>query len=110
MPSAAAELVIRSRQEVEEQTAALHQRLERAMRYRFVDGLSGARRTAQHGAFAHIMGLIHQRQQKLDDLTHRLLTGATFSARTNASGTGGCFRRDPALTNSRWYCPGCAGN
>src|SRR5262249_36209101 len=37
-PSAAAELVIRSRQEIEEQTENLHQRLERAMRYRLLLG------------------------------------------------------------------------
>ena len=37
-PSAAAELVIRSRQEVEEQAEALRQRLARAMRYRLLMG------------------------------------------------------------------------
>ncbi len=71
-PSAAAELVIRSRQEIEEQTAALQQRLERAMRYRLLMGRQALVELAQHGAFARIMELIHQRQQKLDDLTHRL--------------------------------------
>ncbi len=71
-PSAAAELVIRSRQEIEEQTAALQQRLERAMRYRLLMGRQALVELAQHGAFARITELIHQRQQKLDDLTHRL--------------------------------------
>ena len=37
-PSAAAELVIRSRQEVEEQAEGLEQRLERGMRYRLLMG------------------------------------------------------------------------
>jgi exodeoxyribonuclease VII large subunit len=47
-PSAAAELVIRSRQEIEEQASALHDRLSR------------------------MMELIRQRQQRLDDLAHRM--------------------------------------
>jgi len=71
-PSAAAELVIRSRQEVEEQAAALHERLTRAMRYRLLMGRQALTELAQHGAFARMMEVIHQRQQKLDDLTHRM--------------------------------------
>ena len=71
-PSAAAELVIRSRQEVEDHAAALHDRLSRAMRYRLLMGRQTLTELAQHGAFARMMELIHQRQQRLDDLTHRM--------------------------------------
>ena len=71
-PSAAAELVIRSRQEIEEQADALHQRLTRAMRYRLLMGRQALTELAQHGAFGRMMDAIHQRQQKLDDLLHRL--------------------------------------
>src|SRR5271167_508941 len=71
-PSAAAELVIRSRQEIEDHAAALHERLTRAMRYRLLMGRQALTELAQHGAFARMMELIHQRQQKLDDLTHRM--------------------------------------
>ena len=71
-PSAAAELVIRSRQEVEDHASALHERLTRAMRYRLLMGRQALTELAQHGAFARMMEVIHQRQQKLDDLTHRL--------------------------------------
>jgi exodeoxyribonuclease VII large subunit len=71
-PSAAAELVIRSRQEIEDHAAALHERLSRAMRYRLLMGRQALTELAQHGAFGRMMDLIHQRQQKLDDLTHRL--------------------------------------
>jgi exodeoxyribonuclease VII large subunit len=71
-PSAAAELVIRSRQEVEEQTEALRQRLARAMRYRLLMGRQALTELARHGAFARMMELINQRQQKLDDLLYRL--------------------------------------
>ena len=71
-PSAAAELVIRSRQGVEDQAAALHERLSRAMRYRLLMGRQALTELAQHGAFARMMEVIHQRQQTLDDLTHRM--------------------------------------
>lgn len=71
-PSAAAELVIRSRQEIEQQASALHERLSRAMRYRLLIGRQALTELSQHGAFARIMELIRQRQQRLDDLTHRM--------------------------------------
>lgn len=71
-PSAAAELVIRSRQEVEDHAATLHQRLERAIRYRLLIGRQAFMELAQHRAFARITDLINQRQQKLDDLTYRM--------------------------------------
>jgi exodeoxyribonuclease VII large subunit len=71
-PSAAAELVIRSRQEVEEHTSALHERLSRSMRYRLLTARQALTELAQHGAFARMMEVIRQRQQKLDDLTHRM--------------------------------------
>src|ERR1700694_5408391 len=71
-PSAAAELVIRSRQDIEEQSAELHLRLARAMRYRLLMGRQTLTELSQHGAFARMMDLINQRQQKLDDLTYRM--------------------------------------
>jgi exodeoxyribonuclease VII large subunit len=71
-PSAAAELVIRSRQEVEDHAAALRERLSRAMRYRLLMGRQALTQLGQHGAFARMMEVIRQRQQKLDDLTHRM--------------------------------------
>ena len=71
-PSAAAELVIRSRQEIEDQASALHERLARAMRYRLLMGRQALTELAQHGAFARIVEVIRNRQQRLDDLTHRL--------------------------------------
>ena len=71
-PSAAAELVIRSRQEVEDHAASLHDRLSRAMRYRLLIARQALTELAQHGTFARTMELIRQRQQKLDDLVHRM--------------------------------------
>jgi len=71
-PSAAAELVIRSRQEIEQQTTDLQERLTRAMRYRLLMGRQALTELAQHGAFGRMMEVIRQRQQKLDDLAHRM--------------------------------------
>ncbi len=71
-PSAAAELVIRSRQDIEDQASALRDRLDRAMRYRLLMGRQALTNLAQHGAFARMMELIRQNQQRVDDLTHRL--------------------------------------
>src|SRR5581483_9518415 len=73
-PSAAAELVIRSRQEIEEQAEALRLRLARAMRYRLLMAKQKLTEVAQHGAFARMMDAINQRQQRLDDLRFRLET------------------------------------
>src|SRR5580704_902307 len=50
-PSAAAELVIRSRQEVEQQVERLSARLERGMRYRLLMGRQELTELARHGAF-----------------------------------------------------------
>ena len=71
-PSAAAELVIRSRQEVEDHAAGLYDRLSRAIRYRLLMGRQALIELAQHGAFPRMMDGINRRQQRLDDLTHRM--------------------------------------
>jgi len=71
-PSAAAEMVIRSRQDVEEQMEGLDRRLEKAMRYHLLIARQSFTELAQHGAFARMMDVIHRREQRLDDLVHRL--------------------------------------
>lgn len=71
-PSAAAELVIRSRQEIEEQAESLRERLARAMRYRLLMGRQALTELAQHGAFARMTDSLRRSQQKLDDLCYRL--------------------------------------
>jgi exodeoxyribonuclease VII large subunit len=71
-PSAAAELVIRSRQEVVEQAQALYERLLRAVRYRLLMARQTLTEFSQHSAFGRMMDGINQRQQKLDDLSYRL--------------------------------------
>jgi exodeoxyribonuclease VII large subunit len=72
-PSAAAELVIRSRAEVEEQIAGLEHELDRGIRYRLMMGRQHLMQLARHGAFGRMMDLIHRRQQKVDDLANRLV-------------------------------------
>jgi len=71
-PSAAAELVIRSRQEIEAQAEDLYRRLERGLRYRLLMARQELTERSQHGAFARIMDGIHRRQQKLDEQRFRL--------------------------------------
>jgi exodeoxyribonuclease VII large subunit len=71
-PSAAAELVIRSRQGVENQAEAVEERLVRAMERLLLEARHTLTQRAQHGAFARMVDVIRQRQQKLDDLTYRL--------------------------------------
>ncbi len=71
-PSAAAELVIRSRQEVEEQLEGLHHRMEKAVRYHLLIARQNLTELAQHGAFPRMMDFIRRRQQRLDDVVNRL--------------------------------------
>jgi exodeoxyribonuclease VII large subunit len=70
-PSAAAELVIRSRQEIETQAEELHRRLARGVRYRLLMARQELTERAQHGAFARMKDGINRRQQRLDDLSFR---------------------------------------
>jgi exodeoxyribonuclease VII large subunit len=71
-PSAAAELVIRSRQEIEEQAERLRQRLENGMRYRLLRARQDLTELSRHGAFVRMMDLIHRQQQRVDDIVYRL--------------------------------------
>jgi exodeoxyribonuclease VII large subunit len=71
-PSAAAELVIRSRVEIENQAEGVTERLVRAMERRLLEARHALMERAQDGAFARMMDLIRRRQQQLDDLTYRL--------------------------------------
>jgi exodeoxyribonuclease VII large subunit len=71
-PSAAAELVIRSRLEIAEQMEGLQRRLEKAVRYQLLMVRQNLTELARHGAFGRMTDLIHRRQQGLDELGHRL--------------------------------------
>ncbi len=71
-PSAAAELLIRSRQEIEAQAEDLYRRLDRAIRYRLLMARQELSERTQHGAFARMMDGINRRQQRLDEVSFRL--------------------------------------
>ena len=71
-PSAAAELVVQSRGELEEAIAGLRQRLGRAARYQVILARQKLNELAQHGAMARIRDAITRRQQRLDDLIYGL--------------------------------------
>ncbi|MBV8475796.1 MAG: exodeoxyribonuclease VII large subunit [Acidobacteria bacterium] len=73
-PSAAAELVIRSRQEIENHSESLRERLARAIRYRLLRRRQALSELAQHGAFQRLMDLLGRRQQRVDDLLYRLIS------------------------------------
>jgi exodeoxyribonuclease VII large subunit len=71
-PSAAAELVIRSRQEIEAQAEDIYRRLDRAIRYRLLMARQELSQRTQQGAFSRMMDGINRRQQRLDEATFRL--------------------------------------
>jgi exodeoxyribonuclease VII large subunit len=73
-PSAAAELVVHSKQQVEELLAGMHARLGRAARYRVLLARNLLGELAQRGALSGVQELVNRRQQRLDDLALRLVT------------------------------------
>jgi exodeoxyribonuclease VII large subunit len=67
-PSAAAELITEAQHRVEEDLAALSQRLERAMRFRMMQARHGFDRVRVEQMTVRMMDALHRRQQKLDEL------------------------------------------
>ena len=71
-PSAAAELVIRSKQELAEKLAALRKRMAQAMNYKLLRAHNALSQLAQHAVFARMQDSIARRQQRVDDLVFRM--------------------------------------
>jgi exodeoxyribonuclease VII large subunit len=71
-PSAAAELVIETRQRLEEQVAGLRRRLAQAARYRTLMARHRLAELARHGALARMSDAVSRRGQRLDELAYRL--------------------------------------
>jgi exodeoxyribonuclease VII large subunit len=71
-PSAAAELVIKSKQELDERLATLRTHLARALRLRLLEYEKRLERLARHGAFGGMQTALARRQQKIDDLVFRM--------------------------------------
>jgi exodeoxyribonuclease VII large subunit len=108
-PSAAAELVIESKQRLAEHLAHLQQRLARGARYRLLMARSQWTELAQHGAFTRIQDLLARRSQRLDELVFRmaaafqgLLRDASRRLDLSAARVRHFdFRRSLAITRSR---------
>jgi len=73
-PSAAAELVISARQQLEQQIESLGRRLEHGIRYRLMLTRQRFQDLSEHRALLRISDAIRRRQQRLDDLSTRLLS------------------------------------
>jgi len=71
-PSAAAELVIRSKHELASKLSALHDRLRNTMQYQLVRAKHELTRLSQHSAFLRMPDAIARRQQRVDDLVYRM--------------------------------------
>ena len=71
-PSAAAEIVIRSKLELAESVANFRQRAARAMRYHLLLSRNALTALSQQGTFARMRDLISRRGQRVDELVFRL--------------------------------------
>lgn len=71
-PSAAAEIVIRSKQELQETVAALRERMRRAMQYKLLYERQNLTSLEKNRVFARMEDAIARRQQRVDDLRFRL--------------------------------------
>ena len=72
-PSAAAEMVITARQQLEDQIGSLARRLEHGIRYRLMLNRSRFQELGEHRAVMRITEAIRRREQRRDDLSSRLL-------------------------------------
>ncbi|SRR5579884_3176 len=72
-PSAAAEMVIAARQQLEDQIGSLARRLEHGIRYRLMLSRSRFQDLGEHRAVMRITDAIRRREQRLDDISARLL-------------------------------------
>jgi exodeoxyribonuclease VII large subunit len=71
-PSAAAELVVRSKHELAEKLLGYHKRMTQAINYKLLRANNELSRFAQHAVFARMQDSIARRQQRVDDLLFRL--------------------------------------
>src|SRR6516165_6976594 len=71
-PSAAAELVIQSKQELASRLKMLRDRLSQAMNYKVLRAHNALSRWAQHPALVRMPDAVARRQQRVDDLVYRV--------------------------------------
>jgi exodeoxyribonuclease VII large subunit len=72
-PSAAAEMVISARQQLEEQIGSLTRRLEHGIRYRLMLNRQRFQELGEHRAVLRMSDAIRRREQRLDELSTRLV-------------------------------------
>ena len=83
-PSAAAELVIRSKHELSEKLLALRKRMTQAINYKLLRANNELSALAQHAVFARMQDSIARRQQRVDDLVFRLAQSQSRLLKNNA--------------------------
>jgi exodeoxyribonuclease VII large subunit len=71
-PSAAAELVIQSKQELAGRLKMLRDRLCQSMNYKLLRAHNALSRLAQHSALVRMPDAVARRQQRVDDLVYRM--------------------------------------
>ncbi len=71
-PSAAAEMVVEPKHDLDRRIADLRERLARAARYQLLMARQTLTELAQHAAFARMHEFLGRRQQRADELTFRL--------------------------------------
>ena len=94
-PSAAAELVIESKQQIEERVFGMDRRLRRAMEYRMLQSRRQFAELASSRALAGFTESLNRRQQRVDDLLHRMRHSLSAEMRDYRS------RVDVAVTRVR---------
>ena len=83
-PSAAAELVIRSKQELSEKLQTFYKRMTQAINYRLLRAHNALSSLAQHGVFARMQDSVARRQQRVDELVFRLAQAQVRMLKNNA--------------------------
>jgi exodeoxyribonuclease VII large subunit len=71
-PSAAAEIVVRTRQEFDKQIRELERQMAQRIRYLLLESRHRLRELAAHPAFRRLDDLVRQRRQRVDELTASL--------------------------------------
>ncbi len=71
-PSAAAELVVRSKRELDEKLLSIHKRMAQFVNYKLLRANNELSLLAQNAVFARVRDSIARRQQRVDDLVFRM--------------------------------------
>jgi len=96
-PSAAAELVVRTEQELGNRLDNLRQRLARAVKYELLTARQSLIELTRHRAFDRTTDLIHRQQQRVDELSFRLAAAMRGSLQRYRQ------RLDAAATSIRYH-------